>query len=209
MYVYHVPGTHKDQKWILDRLKLELPVVVVWELDSGCLHEQQVLLTTKPSLQPLPFSFTQNSRTDWFVWYNSECNCASGGTVWNLLHSCVKKRNRGVNILIASLRHWNKHYYWQSWVTAKYLCRPLHTVHLLEGLWNSSSVRAGWESCLLTHYRIFLNTSSRDLHCSESQWKLFPITIWISRLPISRINLIYFKQNVTLPLAFFSFFLIY
>lgn len=52
-------GASGGQKWVLDPLKLKLHTCSCeqscgyWELNSGPLQEQQVFLTTNPSLQSL------------------------------------------------------------------------------------------------------------------------------------------------------------
>jgi hypothetical protein len=53
-------GAHGDQKRVAESLRsiaacaYKLAKVRVWEPNSGCLEEQQVLLTTEPTLQPSP-----------------------------------------------------------------------------------------------------------------------------------------------------------
>jgi hypothetical protein len=59
---YAVPGTFRGQKKEMDPLKLQLQMVVSWELNSGPLEEQPVLLTAEPSISPATTSSFRRGR---------------------------------------------------------------------------------------------------------------------------------------------------
>jgi hypothetical protein len=60
MYTTCVPSVYEGQKMVLDPLDLELQMIVNHCGHQGLLQEEQVLLTTEPSLQPLIPIFVQS-----------------------------------------------------------------------------------------------------------------------------------------------------
>lgn len=70
----YTPGTHRDQKVVLDLLGLELQMLVSCRVGpvnkTWCTAEQQVFLTDEPSLRPcklLKRSLTEIHRALWIL----------------------------------------------------------------------------------------------------------------------------------------------
>ena len=94
-YVYSVLTTYMpvSQKWASDPITDgHEPPCGFWELNSGPLEEQSVLLTTEPSLQPKLQVFMLCGPLSWSSQWGVRVMCSRSGTwaeYW--LHACCSQ----------------------------------------------------------------------------------------------------------------------
>ena len=81
-----------------------------WELNSGHLEEETVLLTTEPSLQPLNFlGWMPDSTGSWMVTLNSwPCGLCSGDKVFNVLPSTYAHTDMSTHVYKTNSTHKRK-----------------------------------------------------------------------------------------------------